>query len=154
MNAITDIADRIASIASQIPSIQKVYSFPPRVLTDADLPTLIVVPSRANHIRNGEGQIEFERVYSLMLMVNNARYGVEGEYTQTMFNICEELIMHFNQRTGLETGGTGDAFVLDAFINADEGLQVITYPSSSDVQYVGTMLNLVVRYVKLVSYTS
>lgn len=154
MSVAQDIADRLAFLAAQLPEVATAYAEPPRTVADADLPAAIVLPSRATYTRNGAGQHEVTRTYTLMLLIANARQGVEAEYTDDVLNIAESLVTYLAQRVGLEKGGLGDAIVLDARVEGDEGLQVITYPSADSQQYLGTVITMAVTYIATFAYVS
>ena len=154
MSVAQDIADRLALIAAQLPQVTTTYAQAPRTIADADLPAVIVLPSRATHTRNGDGQLETTRTYTLMLLVANAKYGTEAEYTSNVLDVVEALVTHLAQRVGLESGGLGDSIAHDALVSADEGLQVISYPATETQQYLGTVISVTVVYIQTFAYVS
>lgn len=124
---------RIAGLCGLINGIQTAFTQIPRMVQDAQLPAMVIIPGPATYDYAVESaQILTEtRVYQLVLLVQNAAFGTSGDdqlQADPFFNAVRD---YFAARPGLELDTQAEPripAVLDAKLLGDGGLGIGPYP--------------------------
>lgn len=127
---------RIAAMWGGISGISTAFPTIPRALQDAQLPASVVFPGAASHNRNTDNAsdnqtIEDIRIYKMVLYIENAAFGTEGELVVDADPYFDAVLNHFAARPGLELDSqfpNQAESVFDAVLLRDNGLQVGPYP--------------------------
>lgn len=125
---------RIAAMCGAINGVQTAFTNIPRELQDAQLPAFVVFPGPATYDRDtlGESMLLIVREYNLILYVNNAQFGTEGQTQIEVDPFFDAVWTYFAARPGLEldsegpTGQSVSEYI--AILLSDGGLQVGPYP--------------------------
>lgn len=124
---------RIAHMLGEINGIVTPFVNIPRRLQDAQLPASVVFPGRATHSKTdlGEQLIAENRIYKIVLYINNAEFGAAGQTEIQADPFFDTVIQHFAARPGLELDSEGanqTYSVLTTALLGDSGLTVGSYP--------------------------
>lgn len=123
---------RIAAMWGEINGVRTAYANIPRALQDAALPGAVVFPGRATHAKDEtEAFIHETRIYRMVLYIEKAAFGTEGQGEIDADPFFDSVLLHFAARPGLELNSEGaqqSESVLDAEMLTDGGLQVGPYP--------------------------
>lgn len=127
---------RIAHMCGEISGIRTAFVNIPRKLLKAQLPATVVFPGRATHSKSslGEQMIDETRIYKIVLYVDEAAFGSEGQTELETDPFFDSVLQHFAARPGLELDSEGaqqSVSVLNAQLSADGGLVVGPYPFPS-----------------------
>lgn len=141
---------RIAACAAQIPGISTSFTTIPRVVQDAQLPAVVVLPGTGTYAEDGAEQFLIERQFKVLVLVKNATQGVQGEYQGNILSLIDAVIQHFLERPGLELSLNEGAISYNATVVSDEGYQNVSY--GDEAAYLGTIINMKVTDLSDIEY--
>lgn len=136
MSSMNVIRTRIAHMCGEISGVQTAFVNIPRTIKPAQCPASVVFPGRATHSKTdlGEQLIHEIRIYKIVLYVDMAQFGVEGQTELETDPFFDSFLQHFAARPGLELDSEGaqqSVSVLNTALQTDGGLQVGPYPLGS-----------------------
>jgi hypothetical protein len=157
--SVTTTRARLSAMGAFIAGITHSFTDIPRVVQDAQLPALIVVPRQATYnIDYGEGTVGETRLYQLLVLVQRLGEGTEKQAQVSVDPFFQRVRDYFIARPQLELDGAAEpqTVVYNAMPLGDAGFQVIPYPAASGtspgVDYAGFILDLQVEEFSDISY--
>lgn len=161
MITVREVRQRLCNMWEEgITGVVTTYYQIPRVLQDAALPGVVVFPAAAEYDRETFGeQLEMEtRIYEMVLYVEKAAYGTEGQTELNTDTYFDQVKPYFDARPGLEldSQGANQSFsVYQSHILGDGGFQVGPYPlaGQGSPDYVQIRWRLQVMNLSPVVYT-
>src|SRR5579885_1854199 len=94
---------RIARMCGEIAGINTAFLNIPRALQAAHLPACVVWPGQADYADDlGEQEILETRIYEIVLYLDEARFGTEGQGQLEADPFFDAVRDHFRARPGLE----------------------------------------------------
>lgn len=130
----------------------------PRVIQDAELPCMVILPGAATYDKADTGDTNFveDRTYQLFVLIQNGLLGTESQAQISLDPFFDTVRDYFMARPGLELDSaqpTDDNLVYDAQIVRDAGFELIPYPGGANTkQYIGIVFDLQVKEWHGISY--
>lgn len=151
----------IAGLCSLIPGVRTSFTQIPRMVQDAQLPAMIVLPGPAsfdNVIESVQMVLE-TRIYQLVLLVQNAAFGTSGDLELQCDPFFKSVRDFFFARPGLEELDTQGVPKIPSVLNAkllgDNGLNIGAFPfqgGSDTPEYVQIIWRLQVQEIVPVNF--
>jgi hypothetical protein len=163
MTVLTTVPTRIiiAGLCSHIPGVVTAFTQIPRMIQDAQLPEMIVLPGPATYdiqVESSEMVLE-TRLYQLVLLVQNAAFGTSGDLELQCDPFFKSVRDFFLARPGLEELDTQGVPKIPSVLNAkllgDSGLNIGSFPfqgGSDTPEYVQIIWRLQVQEIAPVTY--
>jgi hypothetical protein len=124
---------QLASFCALISGVTTSFGSIPRVVQDADLPAIVILPGRAvyDQTQTGENDVVEDRIYQVMLLVKLALQGTENQVMTEVLPFFQTVRDYFLARPGMEVdkanNPTGNV-VYHSELLGDSGFQIIPYP--------------------------
>ena len=141
--SVTTTTARLAALWRNIDGVQKVFDKIPRVVQDAELPAVIILPGEATYDTDapGDNDVLITRTYRMLLLVFNAGLGTEGKAQTAAEPFFDRVRDYFLARPGLELYGAADPQVVEynARLLSDSGFIYQAYPGGTNSPEYGAI---------------
>jgi hypothetical protein len=148
-----DIRTRLAAMQRNITGIKKAFDKIPRTIERTELPCFVNLVGAGNYDLQtyGRQMVRDVRTYRMLLFVKEVSDDTESAAEEACYPFFDRVRSYFLARPGLELDGESPPGLtaLDALLQGDSGVQIITYAQK---RYAGIEFRILIPTLYEITY--